>query len=88
MKENAILPVLTEMEMSVLRRRGMRTFHGASGDERAAEVSLIDKALIYESENNLLDERLGFTRDCDLLVWFASRYGLEVRMEQEGIIID
>ena len=70
---------LTELELSVLKRIAKGTFNAnlASVDEQDAELSLIDKATQYEQKNNLIDERIAYTQDCNLLKWFYYRYQMQ-----------
>lgn len=83
------LPILIDQEMTVLKTLGMREELAIFHDLMliSAESSLRDKALDYERENGLGKERISFTRGGDLFVWFANKYGLEIRKEPEGPII-
>lgn len=67
---------LTPTEASVLKLCAERKFEpdDASEIEQDAYISLIDKASTFEEENGLLDERLDYTYDCNLLVWFYKKY--------------
>lgn len=72
--------VLTPLEIDVLERSSRREFNPdiASPEEQDAEISLIDKASALEgSDPALLDERMDYTRDCNLLIWFWYRYQLQ-----------
>ena len=68
--------VLTPLEIEVLKKCAKRKFnpYDASEEEQDAHISLIDKALDFEEANGLEDERMDFTEDCNLLVWFHYKY--------------
>lgn len=71
---------LTPIELSVLNRCGNRTFNPntAPSEEQDAEISLIQKAEELEaSDPTFIDERLDYTCDCNLLIWFWYRYQLQ-----------
>lgn len=67
---------LTPIEKKVLEKCAKRTFvpYKATEAEQEAELSLLDKATAYEQENDLIDERMDYTDDCNLLVWFHHKY--------------
>ena len=71
---------LTPIELEVLKKSARRVFNPdlASIEEQDAEIALIEKATEYESsEPGLIEERLEYTRDCNLLIWFWYRYQLQ-----------
>lgn len=71
---------LTPIELEVLELCAKREFNAdaASEEQQDAEISLIDKAsALEESDPALLDERMDYTRDCNLLIWYWYRYQLQ-----------
>lgn len=71
---------LTPIELEVLELCARREFspNKASVDQQDAEISLIEKARALEdSDPTLLDERMEYTRDCNLLIWYWYRYQLQ-----------
>lgn len=46
----------------------------ASPGEQDIEIALIDKAVAFEEKYDLVDERIDFTPDCNILKWFYHRY--------------
>lgn len=67
---------LSQIEEKVLKLSAQRKFNPltATEEEQDAEISLIEKASQYEIDNNLVDERIDFTPDCNLLVWFYQKF--------------
>ena len=43
-------------------------------EQQDIEIALLDRAGQYEQENELVDERIAFSEDCDLLKWYYHRY--------------
>jgi hypothetical protein len=71
---------LTPIELEVLELSSKREFNPnkASEEEQDAEIALIDRAsALEESDSSLLDERMDYTRDCNLLIWYWYRYQLQ-----------
>ena len=66
---------LTEIQMDVLRRTAQGKFNAdfASRAEQEAEMQLIEMASQYEEEHDLIDERMDYTENCSLLVWFHDK---------------
>lgn len=81
MTETSIMKpiVLTDKELSVLKRCFDGTFNPftATIEEQDIEIALIDMASKYEEENDLIDERMDYSQNCDLLKWFYYRYQLQ-----------
>ncbi|MBO4923399.1 MAG: hypothetical protein J5382_04650 [Bacteroidales bacterium] len=71
---------LTPIELEVLELSAKREFNPnkASEEQQDAEIALIDKASdLEDSDPALLDERMDYTRDCNLLIWYWYRYQLQ-----------
>lgn len=68
--------VLTPIEKRVLKKCANHKFDAdaATAEEQEAEISLIEKAAAYEEKYDLVDERIEFSDDCNLLVWFYDKY--------------
>ena len=68
--------VLSALEKKVLEKCAKRKFNpdDASEEEQNAHISLLDKASAFEDENDLIDERIDYTNDSNLLVWFHHKY--------------
>jgi hypothetical protein len=71
--------VLADKELSVLRRCFEGTFNAitATIEEQDIEIALIEMASKFEEENDLIDERMEYSQDCNLLKWFYYRYQLQ-----------
>ena len=71
---------LTPIELEVLGLCAKREFNAdaATEEQQDAEIALIEKAATLEgSDPALLDERMDYTRDCNLLIWYWYRYQLQ-----------
>ena len=68
--------ILTDKEADFLRRycHGEYNPITATVEDQDIEIALIEKASRYEAENHLVDERIDFTPNCDLLKWYYWRY--------------
>ena len=53
----------------------------APPQDQDTEIALIEKASEYEQQNNLIDERIDFTPNCDLLKWFFYRFVTQNRKD-------
>ena len=71
--------VLADKELSVLKRCFEGTFNAntATIEEQDIEIALIEMASKFEEENDLIDERMEYSQDCNLLKWFYYRYQLQ-----------
>lgn len=71
---------LTPKEISLLQRIAKREFNPntAPVEDQDLEIELLEKAGEFEAgDPALLDERMEYTRDCNLLIWFWYRYQLQ-----------
>ena len=71
---------LTPIELEVLELCSRREFNPDTApiEQQDAEIALIDKASALEgSDPALLDERMDYTNDCNLLIWYWYRYQLQ-----------
>lgn len=71
---------LTPIELEVLELCSRREFNPNKAPEiqQDAEISLIQKAReLEDSDPAFLDERMEYTRDCNLLIWYWYRYQLQ-----------
>jgi hypothetical protein len=71
---------LTPQEIELLERIEKREFDpdNAPVEEQDLEIALLDKAAAFEdTDEALVDERLDYTRDSNLLIWFYYRYKLQ-----------
>ena len=71
---------LNSLELELLDRIAKREWDpdAAPVEEQDLEIALIDKACDYEdSDPKLVDERLAYTHDSNLLIWFRYRYMLQ-----------
>ena len=68
--------ILTKEEIDFLENyvNGRYNAMVAPIGEQNIEIQLLDKASQYEQENDLIDERIAFSEDCDLLKWFYHKY--------------
>lgn len=71
---------LTDFEVSVLKKCAVIGFdeESLSIPEHDAFISLLEKADDYESQDDaLLDERMDYYYNSDLLIWFYYRWRLQ-----------